>query len=83
MLKKPCDRPGFVCSDINVFMGVNMFEENREDNGNTAVGIKERYKKFLKPTTKIYMYYPDKSAIPDDARIIESVKDGALTEKQL
>ncbi len=83
LLKKPCDRPGFVCSDINVFMGVNMFEENCDDNGNTAVGIKERYKKFLKPTTKIYMYYPDKSAIPDDVRIIESVKDGALTEKQL
>ena len=83
LLKKPCDRPGFVCSDINVFMGVNMFEEIWADERNLTVGIKDRYAEFLKPETKIYMYYPDRSAIPDGVRIIESVKDGVLAEKQL
>ena len=57
MVKDVPTEPTFIYSDINVYLGENIFSSEFK-NGRLTISVSEDNGKFLTDSTKIFAYYP-------------------------
>ena len=57
MVKNVPIEPAFIYSDINVYLGENVFKSEFTDGGLT-ISVDEQYREFVTDSTKVYAYYP-------------------------
>lgn len=86
MIKDIPSEPTFIYSDINIYLGYNIFESEFV-NGTLEIKANEQNKKFVNDTTKVYAYYPKSysSAIgkKHEEIIIEENEEFIITEYKL
>lgn len=81
MVKEIPAGPTFLYSNVNLYLGENVFTSEFKDNKLT-IAINEGNEKFVTADTRIYAYYPKayKSAITDKEKIVTEEEDFTITE---
>ena len=84
MVKDVPEEPTFIYSDVNVYLGENVFSSEFE-NGKLTVNVKDGYTQFVNDTTKVYAYYPKAytSAISDEEIISCKTDDFVIVEYKI
>ena len=57
MVKDIPDEPTFLYSDVNLYLGENVFESSFKDGG-LQISVKAGNEEFVTETTKVFAYYP-------------------------
>jgi hypothetical protein len=83
MVKDIPNEPTFLYSDVNLYLGENVFESTFKD-GTLKINVKECNKEFVTEDTKVFAYYPKAfaSAIGKTTKetIIADEEDYIITE---
>ena len=81
MVKDIPEKPMFLYSNVNLYLGENVFESEFK-NGKLTVSIKNNMEKFVDDNTKIFAYYPIKykNNISDNEVLSIEAKEFIITE---
>lgn len=71
-LKKIPDRPEFLYSDINLYLGSNVFKSTYDSEGRLIIKAEDKYAEYITDKTKIYSIFPSEFELPKDAVTIYS-----------
>ncbi len=84
MVKDIPTEPTFIYSDINVYLGENVFK-SEFTNGSLTITVNDENKKFVTGNTKVYAYYPKKyvNAITIKEKISCETEEFVITEYKL
>lgn len=83
MVKDVPTEPEFLYSDINVFLGANIFTSKFE-NGRLSITANDEFKDFITEDTKVFAYYPKQysNCIGNEKTVIET-QDYIITEYRI
>lgn len=81
MIKDVPTEPKFIYSNVNVYLGQNIFESEFK-NGKLTIEIVDKFKDFITQETKIYAYYPKtfENCISDSEEIILKTEEYVITK---
>ena len=83
MIKDIPTEPTFLYSDVNLYLGENVFSSEFVD-GSLKIKMNEKYEEFVTEETKVYAYYPIayQNAIGKDRveRVVKESDDYVITE---
>ena len=84
MVKDIPAEPTFLYSNINVYLGDNVFCSEFK-NGKLNISVKEEFKQYVNDGTKLFAYYPKEyaSAITDEEKIFVDDEEFIITEYKL
>ena len=57
MIKDKPDKPEFIYSNVNVYLGYNVFKSEYSDEG-LKITVNEACEKYVNANTKVFAYYP-------------------------
>ena len=84
MVKDIPTKPSFIYSDVNLYLGENVFE-SEFDGSRLTINICEDKKKFVTDKTKVYAYYPKAyvDCISEHEIIVDEKEDFVITQYNL
>ncbi len=84
MVKDVPVEPTFLYSDVNVYLGENVFKSEYKDNI-LNVTVNDCFRKFVTDDTKIYAYYPIKfsNSISEKENVVIKAEDYIITEYKI
>ena len=84
MIKDMPKEPEFLYSNVNLYLGKNIFESSFTNEG-LRITVKDSMEQFVDSNTKIFAYYPIEfsNSISDNENIVEQTDDFVITEYKL
>lgn len=84
MVKEKPEKPAFLYSNINLYLGENIFESSYT-NDKLEIKVKKGMEKFLTDETKVYAYYPKSfvDRIPNGSTIVKETEEYIVTEHKI
>ncbi len=84
MVKDIPKEPTFLYSDVNIYLGHNVFESSFA-NGCLRIQVKKDCEKYITDSTKIFAYYPTqfKGSVGSGEKIVEETEEYLITEYTL
>ncbi len=84
MVKDVPNEPTFIYSDVNVYLGENVFSSEFKY-GKLTIAVQDDYKQFVNDATKVYAYYPKEyaNAITTDEIISCETDEFVITEYKI
>ena len=84
MVKDIPAEPSFIYSDVNLYLGENVFESQFKD-GKLVITANEKNRMFVTNQTKVFAYYPKcyENSISDKEKIARETEEYIITEYKL